>query len=109
MENTLRSIPVGLCIATNAVIEPSTKVSCALPLESLKRAKHAERRSAAILAEKINKLRKLLPLGLGVTVADGFIHTVSGVVLQEFIFDLAERGLDRLDLGQDIDAVPAFL
>src|SRR3990167_4636773 len=72
------------------------------------RSKHWEP-SATVLAKQVDELGKLLPLSLSIAVTYGFLHAVSGVVLQEFIFDLAECSLDCLNLSQDIDAVPALL
>ena len=65
--------------------------------------------SAPVLAKEVHKFRKLLSLALGIAVLDGFFHTVRGVVLQEFVFDLPKRRLDRLNLRQDVDTIAAFL
>ena len=48
-------------------------------------------------------------MALGIAVSNRLFHTMCRVVLKEFVFDLSERRLDRLNLRQDVDTVPALL
>src|SRR5690348_10014379 len=61
------------------------------------------------LAEQVHQFGKFDPRLLWITAFDGIGHAMIGMGLQQFILDLAQRGLDGLDLRQDVDAIAIFL
>src|SRR3546814_19638874 len=60
-------------------------------------------------AQDLQQLGDLLTLLLGVATGDRMLHAMLDMVLQALRLDLLQRGLYRLHLGHDIDAVALVL
>ncbi len=68
----------------------------------------SEQALAPILSNQVNELRKFLPLRADISIPDGFVDAMRRMIFQKLVFDLFQGRLDRLNLGQNVDAVTSF-
>ena len=57
----------------------------------------------------VHQFRDLAALIGLVAAVDGVFHAMGYVILKDFFFNSPERGTDRRDLRDDIDAVPVLV
>ena len=58
---------------------------------------------------RIDQFCDLLPLPLDIATGEGIGNAMRHVTAQNFGFHLMQRGTDRIDLRQDVDAVAVYL